>query len=199
MREITVTSTQKSPIDLSVVGSLTVNDAGADKDSRFEGDTDANLVYVDAGNDRVGVGLAAPLAKLHVHTAASGASPVATADELVVESDLSPGISLLAPNTGQGVIAFGDSDDGDSGRIVYDHTADSLAFRVGNADRVTLELDGSESQLHLTDTAIKFRERSAPDAVANTAIMWAEDNGAGKTRLMVQFPTGAAVQLAIEA
>jgi hypothetical protein len=39
---------------------------------------------------------------------------------------------------------------------------------------------------------------SAPSGVANKARMWVEDNGAGKTRLMVQFGSGAAQQIAIE-
>lgn len=39
---------------------------------------------------------------------------------------------------------------------------------------------------------------SAPAAVANGAVVWAEDNGAGKTRLMARFGTGANQQIAIE-
>lgn len=40
---------------------------------------------------------------------------------------------------------------------------------------------------------------SAPSApAANSYILYCEDNGSGKTRLMVRFATGAAVQLAIQ-
>ena len=42
------------------------NDSGADVDFRVEGDADANLIFVDAGNDRVGIGASAPAAKLDV-------------------------------------------------------------------------------------------------------------------------------------
>jgi hypothetical protein len=42
------------------------NDAGADVDFRVEGDTDANLLFVDASTDRVGIGTNAPTAKLDV-------------------------------------------------------------------------------------------------------------------------------------
>lgn len=48
-------------------GAVVINESGADVDARVEGDTDANLVYVDAGNDRVGIGTATPAAKLDVN------------------------------------------------------------------------------------------------------------------------------------
>jgi hypothetical protein len=46
---------------------------------------------------------------------------------------------------------------------------------------------------------ITFGERTGPGAAgANEVHLWCEDNGSGKTRLMVQFATGAAIQLAIQ-
>ena len=42
------------------------NDGGADFDFRVEGDTDTDLLTVDASTDRVGISEAAPAAKLHV-------------------------------------------------------------------------------------------------------------------------------------
>lgn len=43
-------------------------------------------------------------------------------------------------------------------------------------------------------------EQASPPAapVGNSAVMWVEDNGAGKTRLMVEFATGGPIQLEIE-
>lgn len=46
---------------------IVINEDGTDDDSRFEGDTDQNLVFVDAGNDRVGIGTASPSVKLDVN------------------------------------------------------------------------------------------------------------------------------------
>lgn len=45
---------------------VTINESGADKDFRVEGDTDANLLFTDASTDRVGIGTNTPSAKLDV-------------------------------------------------------------------------------------------------------------------------------------
>jgi len=46
---------------LSIVGSETVfNDGSADKDFRVEGNGDANLLFVDAGNNKIGIGTNSP-------------------------------------------------------------------------------------------------------------------------------------------
>lgn len=47
-------------------GSLVFNESGGDRDARFEGDTDANLLFTDASTDRVGVGKNNPAEKLDV-------------------------------------------------------------------------------------------------------------------------------------
>lgn len=47
-------------------GAFVFNEQGADADSRVEGDTDVNLLYIDAGADKVGIGDAAPGEKLDV-------------------------------------------------------------------------------------------------------------------------------------
>jgi hypothetical protein len=41
-------------------GTFTFNEAGADLDFRFEGDNNANLLFGDAGNDRIGIGTNTP-------------------------------------------------------------------------------------------------------------------------------------------
>ena len=47
------------------LGTTTIfNESGADVDFRIEGDTEANLFYVDAGNDRIGIGTSSPDALL---------------------------------------------------------------------------------------------------------------------------------------
>ena len=49
-------------------GSAIFNEQGNDVDFRIEGDTDLNLFFVDAGNNRVGIGASAPNGKLEIGT-----------------------------------------------------------------------------------------------------------------------------------
>ncbi len=41
-------------------------------------------------------------------------------------------------------------------------------------------------------------QATAPSAAQNRAILYAQDNGAGKTRLLVRFPDGSVVELGIQ-
>jgi hypothetical protein len=63
------------------------NDAGADVDQRIEGDTDANLVFVDASTDRVGIGTATPTAKLQVNGSFAINAPVTVTTNYTVAAD----------------------------------------------------------------------------------------------------------------
>ncbi len=57
-------------------GANVFNDAGADVDQRMEGDTDANLFFLDASTDRIGIGTATPTAKFQVNGSFAGPLPV---------------------------------------------------------------------------------------------------------------------------
>jgi hypothetical protein len=58
--QLTVTSSA------SLLGGAVFNENGADVDFRVEGDTEANLLFVDASTDRVGIGTSSPAFELHV-------------------------------------------------------------------------------------------------------------------------------------
>lgn len=50
---------------------ITVNEGETDSDSRFKGNGDANLLFIDAGTDSVGIGINAPTAWVHVKAGTS--------------------------------------------------------------------------------------------------------------------------------
>jgi len=76
-------------------GSFVFNEAGADKDARFEGDTDANLLFLDASTDRIGIGTSSPTQKLEVvgtirstgTSANNGATATTGAATIAISSD----------------------------------------------------------------------------------------------------------------
>lgn len=80
----------------SFAGANVFNEAGADVDQRIEGDTDANLVFVDASTDRVGIGTATPTAKLQVNGSFALAAPVTVTTDYTVAA----GATFIISNRG---------------------------------------------------------------------------------------------------
>lgn len=75
-------------------------------------------------------------------------------------------------------------------------------FFVGSgatAPSWSINADGSLTYVGTASGFIGLVEQTAPAAPATNGVrIYAEDDGAGKTRLMARFATGAAVQIAIE-
>ncbi len=78
--------------DTAGVGSLVFNEAGEDDDLRIEGDTEANLFFVDASTDRIGIGLNNPTALLSIQAATAAQSSLRIVS--------SAGVNPAAPNSG---------------------------------------------------------------------------------------------------
>ena len=62
--DLLMASNNVERINLKASSEVVVNDTGADFDFRIEGDTNANLFFLDASTDRIGVGTASPNAQL---------------------------------------------------------------------------------------------------------------------------------------
>lgn len=65
-----------STLTLSADGAAVFNDSGADKDFRIEGDTQANLFFVDASTDRIGIFTNVPDYLLHLSKSVNGDTPL---------------------------------------------------------------------------------------------------------------------------
>ena len=61
------------PVELANLdGAVTVNESSADADFRVESNGSANMLFVDGGNDRVGINTNSPLVKFTVAGGAEG-------------------------------------------------------------------------------------------------------------------------------
>jgi len=119
------------------------NDSGADVDLRVEGDAEANLLFVDAGNDRVGIGTSLPDAKLEVvDTASSLTYPIAVSNFTDPATDVGSAIDFRLTTAGnsRGYIAC---------RYTSNSSADGtyLSFApndgsTGNVERLRIDSSG---------------------------------------------------------
>jgi hypothetical protein len=92
-----------------VDGAAVFNDSGADVDFRVEGDTDANLLFVDASTDRIGVGTNTPGSKFDVSglTSTTTFQATSTTDSSLVSRLTNEDFQLYAAN-GVGTSSSGD-------------------------------------------------------------------------------------------
>jgi len=132
---------------------VVINEDSDDVDFRVESNGDANCLFVNGGDNEVGIGVNDPLGKLHIKTGAQAGTPNvdADADELVLESNGNCGLNILSPQANVGSISFSDDGDADIGVIEYVHNGNSMRFTVNATEHFRIASDGS---LTATDTSI---------------------------------------------
>lgn len=115
----------------SFAGANVFNDAGADVDQRIEGDTDQNLVFVDASTDCVGFGTATPTAKVQVNGSFAFAAPVTvTTDYVVAAADV-----VIISNRGASNTITLPAAASNAGRILFFLTIQAFTV-ISNASNV---------------------------------------------------------------
>lgn len=89
-------------------------------------------------NGVVGLGIASPDSKLHVHLATAGAVTARADTTVTIESNAANYLSLLAPTTSLQGVVFGHSSAATDGAMIFDNTNDELIFYLNNQARVKL-------------------------------------------------------------
>jgi len=105
-----------------------INDASIDHDFRVESNGNANMLFVDGGNDRV-----------HINGSTG-------TRELNVSGD-NTRLLLYSTNnsTGAGQLQFGDENNEQVGRIMYEHNTNAMSFHTSNAEKMRITSDGKLS------------------------------------------------------
>ena len=125
-------------------GGIIFNEDSQDIDFRVESDGNTHMLFVDGGNNKVGIGESAnaPMGTLHIKSADSGDTAIdVNNDDLVVENDNHAGITISTPNDKAGALYFSDPDATANGRIIYDHSTDAMAFTAENNE--AMRFDGN--------------------------------------------------------
>ena len=140
---------------------VVINEDSDDLDFRVESNSYDNCLFVDGGNDRVGVGVSTDTGGLfRVSLGDSGQNSIdATGQAIVIEDDANTGMTILTPTSGMGSINFGDSGDNNIGYIQYDHSNDTMQIGV-NASTMLLLASAGGKQI-TSESAWIFNEAGA--------------------------------------
>ena len=96
------------------------------------------MLFVDGGNNRVGVGTSSPAEPLHVQEGSSGITQKAGTVALI-EGSGNTKVTIASGSTSTGELLFGRSTDNDAGRIIYDHNNNSLSSYTNNTLAATID------------------------------------------------------------
>jgi len=99
------------------------------------GDADNYFATSGLSTKDLGVGL-------HIKSADSGASVDGNADELVVEGSGQSGITICSGASDKGNIFFADSGSTAQGKIIYNHSTNTLRFDSNGSEAMRIESDG---------------------------------------------------------
>lgn len=165
------------------------------------------ILTVDTTNDRVSISDAAPIAKLTMKATSLPTDPITSlaslgSDYILLQADAESadaktGLAVRfnsTPGIGAGIVMgrYGSS----WGTFVALHTHGNNADVL---DELTERLRVTGDSLETNSIFVQLTEMTAPSAgAANTARLFAQDNGSGKTQLCVRFASGAIQVLATE-
>ena len=159
--DTSATATKKITITDLFTGTV-FNEDGDSVDTRFEGNTKQDLLFIDGSADKVGINFDSPALRLHVVNDEASSPVYATTQCAVFEDDNRPGIQMAGSANNIGLIDFGDNAASNSGGIHYKHASDAFAFVAAGDEQVSIS-NGvlapiTDSDVDLGTTSLRFKD-----------------------------------------
>ena len=113
------------------------NEGSIDADFRVESNGQANMLFVDGGNNRVGINTGSPASGYMLHV--GGSSGVHT--KVKIEATTATGqaeLDLSADPAGVSYLNLGDEDSSNIGYLGYFHSDNSMRFQINAAERIRI-------------------------------------------------------------
>lgn len=163
-------------------------------DIYFQSGTGTSKIYLDGGGDTYITG-SATSGRINIYNDGTNRTAFTTSGFSVLSNDVTDIGTLKFDSTGTPAAAE-TSISSLGGNLYYNvlATNDSHFFEINGTSEVEIDADG----LDIKTGWLELFERSAPTGLSNHARLYAKDNGAGKTQLVVIFGTGAEQVIATE-
>jgi hypothetical protein len=107
---------------------------------------DSNTLFIDAANNRVGIGTNTPEQALHVLKASAGTMTADTDSIAVFEGGGNAHISILTPNAQTGGLVFGSPADNYGSYLSWNHDNNALKLATANPDGYIQLLTNNEAE-----------------------------------------------------
>ena len=163
--DTSITADTDDQIDIRVAGSdqikiatseVAFNEASGDIDFRVESNGNANMLFIDGGNDVIGIKTATPTNYY--------------ADDLVVTAPDEGGMTIVSGTAERTYLAFADGTSGDAryrGFLNYDHNTDTLG--LGSSGGTSVEVDTNKNVTLTTGNLVIGTAGKGIDFSVNTA------------------------------
>jgi hypothetical protein len=163
-----------------------------DDSMRFQVNNTEHMIIDSSGN--IGIGTTAPDWQLHVEADSQV--------RIVAENTETDGNVWFSLKNDAADWLFGNRGDTSDIFEIHDNSvggADNVFTAQKTTGNIGIGTTSPDTRLDIDAGAMEFAEMTAPSAgAANTARLFTQDNGAGKTQLAVRFNTGAIQILATE-
>jgi len=171
--DTSATATKKITITDLFTGTV-FNEDGDSVDTRFEGNTKQDLLFIDGSEDKVGINFDSPALRLHVVNDEASSPVYATTQCAVFEDDNRPGIQMVGSANNIALIDFGDNAASNSGGIHYKHASDSFSFVAAGDEQVSIS-NGvlapiTDSDVDLGTTSLRFKDTFVDTITTTEAI-----------------------------